>query len=51
MNKDMKAMKAEIIRISGIDAGENIYPAESYTAESSKALVAALDAAGYNWWK
>ncbi len=41
----------EIIRISGIDAGENIYPAESYTAESSKALVAALDAAGYNWWK
>lgn len=40
----------EILRINGIDAGVDIYPAESFTAERSKEMINALNAAGYNWW-
>ena len=40
----------EMLRINGIDAGVDVYPAEGFTAERSKALVNDLDAVGYKWW-
>ncbi|MBR7121175.1 MAG: dihydrodipicolinate synthase family protein [Lentisphaeria bacterium] len=41
----------EMLRINGIDAGYDIYPADGFTPERSKALVEALKNAGYEFWQ
>ena len=41
----------ELLRINGIDAGYDVYPADEYTPERTKALTEALKRAGYEFWQ
>lgn len=41
----------EMLRINGVDAGFDIYPAGEFSSERSKAMRAELQSAGYNFWQ
>lgn len=41
----------EILRINGVDAGKDIYPAGEFSPERSKEMKSELESAGYNFWQ